>query len=266
MKTALSTSLFFLFCCVCSSRSYYFGQGVGFEIPDRWIPIEEDSEESKLILKSFSVSLSEKTLEQLRVNRCVVFLIPKNKEYARVPVHDQTNFIAEGPRNREIPALAGNPGKPNALGNIPSTSAFLLHMDIIPTSSTYSRVLQQYFEEFVSQGLEKKGFLVLPEIETSSRPVEGIPSPFLKIPSEKGGANFLSVASLVPCYDFFLYFNGLLPVEEESLFLEEFNKVLNSFSGSGKVHADLGLWKFFLQAFLIAFLILYFKNRSENSS
>ena len=104
---------------MCSGRNYYLGQGVGFEIPERWVPIEEDSEETKSILNAHLVHLSEKTLEHLRMKRSVVFLIPKSK--------------------------------PIAPGKLLSTSAYLLQMDIIPTSSDYSRVLQQYFEEFIRQ-------------------------------------------------------------------------------------------------------------------
>lgn len=138
-----------------------------------------------------------------------------------------------------------------------------LNLDIYEASSTYSRVLQDYLEDSIRENLEKKGFTISgpPIFERYS--VAGIPSPYYKFSCSLHSQSFIFTGLLIPCYDRFLYFHILLPKDQQIEFERQFHSFLGTFYGSGLVVLEFGFGSFFLQAFFIAFLIVYFKNRSQ---
>ena len=143
---------------------------------------------------------------------------------------------------------------------IEGSSLGKLNLDIYESTSTYSRVLQEYLEDSIRQNLEKKGFEILEQPQFENYLVAGVPSPYYRFPCSFRSENFVFIGLLIPCYDRFLYFHILLPQDQQKEFERQFMIVLNSFYGSGPVLLEFGFGQFFLQAFLVALLIVFFKK------
>lgn len=222
IESCIRLILFLGLLSLTHSRDYYFGEGIGFEIPNHWIPIDEINKKTQSEMKSLSLSLPPQLVEQIQIGRSVLFLIP---------------------------------GEPTLKFNV----------DIYEATSAYSRILEEYLEDSIRKNLEKRGFEIGEDTDIQTIPVGGVSSTYYSIPCRKDSQNFLLLAALIPCNDLYLYFHILLPVENRNPLTQDFQKLLQSFYGSGPVEVNLELWRFFFQAFLIAFLIVYLKNRSSSS-